>query len=326
MTQLVVITLGYSIISPVINGLAFAAFFLFYMLYKYLFTWVNDQPPSSETGGLFFPKAIQHLFVGLYVQQLCLCALFFLAQDDRHSPSAIPEGALMVVLIIFTVSIIDACILSTPAHVLGQVFFQNTILNSYGPLIKSLPLTLADRSYNGNAGVEPEGPQPVPSSSDDIKVTDFGNPSASSPDQPIEGASSRSDGADDRATDRPQTPSFTDESRAISPLPTSRPMESKGPTDFSHPAAVEEQRMIWLPKDPFGLIHDIEQDLTSQKVLYSTEGAEMDSKGQVGVSNAPPEDVRHASMEVRPSPSPDEGEGDEIQELAKGHSSVEGEV
>jgi calcium permeable stress-gated cation channel len=106
MTQLVVITLGYSIISPIINGLAFAAFVLFYFLYKYLFTWVNDQPKSSETGGLFFPKALQHIFVGLYVQQLCLCALFFLAQNEHHKPSALSEGGLMIVLIIFTVSII----------------------------------------------------------------------------------------------------------------------------------------------------------------------------------------------------------------------------
>lgn len=104
-TLLVVITLGYSIISPIINGLAFAAFLLFYFLYKYLFTWVNDQPRSSDTGGLFFPKAIQHVFVGLYIQQLCLCALFFLAQNNHDSPSAIPEGALMIVLIVFTASI-----------------------------------------------------------------------------------------------------------------------------------------------------------------------------------------------------------------------------
>jgi hypothetical protein len=105
-TQLVVITFGFSIISPIINGLAFAAFLLFYFLYKYLFTWVNDESESSDTGGLFFPKAIQHVFVGLYVQQLCLCALFFLAQNGKKSPSALPEGALMVVLIIFTVGVI----------------------------------------------------------------------------------------------------------------------------------------------------------------------------------------------------------------------------
>lgn len=103
-TLLVVITLAYSIISPVINGLAFASFFLLYQLWKYLFLWQLDQPASSETGGLFFPKALQHIFVGLYIQQICLGALFFLAQDDHGHPSAVPEGALMIVLIAFTVS------------------------------------------------------------------------------------------------------------------------------------------------------------------------------------------------------------------------------
>lgn len=91
------------IISPIINGLACFSFFLFYMLYKYLFLWQLDMPPSGDTGGLFFAKAIQHTFVGLYVQQICLCALFFLAENENKHPSAIPEGALMVVLIVLTV-------------------------------------------------------------------------------------------------------------------------------------------------------------------------------------------------------------------------------
>ena len=103
-TLLVVITFGYSVISPIINGFAFVTFFLLYMLYKYLFTWVNDHPPSSDTGGLFFPKAIHHVFVGLYVQQIALCILFFLPLGYSNKSSAIPEGALVIVLIIFTVS------------------------------------------------------------------------------------------------------------------------------------------------------------------------------------------------------------------------------
>ena len=103
MTLLVVITFGYSVISPIINGFACVTFFLLYMLHKYLFTWVNDHPPSSDTGGLFIPKAIHHVFVGLYVQQICLCTLFFLPLGDNDKPSAIPEGASMVLLIVFTV-------------------------------------------------------------------------------------------------------------------------------------------------------------------------------------------------------------------------------
>ena len=96
--------LAYSIISPIINGLAFATFFGFFYLWKYLFLWQLDQPRSSETGGLFFPKAMQHVFVGLYIQQICLAALFFLATNEEGHRSSIGEGGLMIVLIVVTVS------------------------------------------------------------------------------------------------------------------------------------------------------------------------------------------------------------------------------
>lgn len=79
-------------------------FLLFFQLYKYLFLWQLKQPRASDSGGLFFPKALQHVFVGLYIMQICLAALFFLAQNTNHHPSALPEGALMVVLIVCTVS------------------------------------------------------------------------------------------------------------------------------------------------------------------------------------------------------------------------------
>lgn len=58
---------------------------------KYFFLWVYEQPHAQDTG-LFFPKAIQHVFVGLYVQQLCLAALFFLATDKNKRANAAPRG------------------------------------------------------------------------------------------------------------------------------------------------------------------------------------------------------------------------------------------
>ncbi|KIM67290.1 hypothetical protein SCLCIDRAFT_1210323 [Scleroderma citrinum Foug A] len=128
-TLLTVITLGYSIISPIINGLSVLTFFLFFLLYKYLFLYQYTQPPNLDTGGLFFPKAIQHVFVGLYVQQICLCALFFLAEDASGKHSAVAEGALMVVLILLTAG------------------YQIIINNSFGPLISALPLSLADKTH-----------------------------------------------------------------------------------------------------------------------------------------------------------------------------------
>ncbi|KAF5310540.1 hypothetical protein D9619_007845 [Psilocybe cf. subviscida] len=138
-TLLVVITLGYSIISPIINGLACATFFAFYQLYKYLFLYVYQQPSTTDTGGLFYPKALQHIFVGLYVEQVCLCALFFLARNENNNPSAIPEGALMIVLIIITAG------------------FNIIIKNSYGPLITALPLSLQDRTYTPTGETDGQG-------------------------------------------------------------------------------------------------------------------------------------------------------------------------
>lgn len=94
------VALGYSIISPIINGLSLLTFFLFYQLYKYLFLYVYQQPSTSDTGGMFYPKALQHIFVGLYIQQIVLCAFFFLSGGTIGKVL----GALMIVLLIVTVS------------------------------------------------------------------------------------------------------------------------------------------------------------------------------------------------------------------------------
>ncbi|KAI5480450.1 AMP deaminase [Pseudohyphozyma bogoriensis] len=124
-TLLTVIALTYSVIAPIVTGVALFSFFLYWFIYKYLFLWVFDCPPSSETGGLFYPKAITHIFVGLYIEQVCMCGLFFLAQDNNGKNSAIPEGAIMVVLIVLT------------------IFFQLTMYSGYKPLIAYLPLSVA---------------------------------------------------------------------------------------------------------------------------------------------------------------------------------------
>lgn len=47
---------------------------------------------------------------------------------------------------------------------------------------------------------------------------------------------------------------------------------------------MEEQRAIWLAKDPFGLVKEIERDLDSHDIYHSTECAKMDAKGHVDVN------------------------------------------
>lgn len=89
---------------------------------------------------------------------------------------------------------------------------------------------------------------------------------------------------------------------------------------------MEEQRIIWLPKDLFGLVHEIERDLGSKDILHSAEGAEMDSKGHVEVTMAPPEAIRRAPGQMGGRPSPDEGERDEIRGVSLQTTNSEPEV
>ena len=113
------VVLGYAVISPVINGFGAVYFVLSAVIYKYLYIWVYDSPDSTETGGSFFPKAVSsmagrevklilpaqiwHVFVGIYVNQICLCALFFLARDENLKVAALGQGIIMIVFIVVTV-------------------------------------------------------------------------------------------------------------------------------------------------------------------------------------------------------------------------------
>ena len=147
---------------------------------------------------------------------------------------------------------------------------------------------------------------PSPVLSGDVKAVDFANASTSGSYQRSgEDGSSHTGETEGHSLERVPSPIFTNESRASSRSPSAKSAEDEGSTDFRHPAAVEEQRIIWLPRDRLGLVDEITQDLDSRDILHSTDGAEMDDKGHVNVTMAPPEDVLRNRMEVEPLPSPD---------------------
>ena len=150
---------------------------------------------------------------------------------------------------------------------------------------------------------------PQPTRGFDVDVTDRLNASASDFDQqkPNEAASLLPDGITYSDLERTEAPSFKNESRASAPSPSARPMRAECATEFNQPAAVEGQRVVWSPKDPLGLVQEIEQELASWSILCSTEGAEMDSQGKVNVTSAP-EEIRRAPMEARRPPCKDEGD------------------
>ncbi|KIK93365.1 hypothetical protein PAXRUDRAFT_34109 [Paxillus rubicundulus Ve08.2h10] len=269
-TLLTVITLGYSIISPIINGLAVFAFFLFYQLYKYLFLYQYTQPHSTDTGGLFYPKAIQHVFVGLYVQQICLCALFFLARDENGNAGAIPEGILMIVLIALTAG------------------FQSIINSSYGPLISALPLSIADKTYKAEESPEDAGRASIEKRRETLDSVHMPMPS------PSHQHPSRSIGKESLIQEQPIHPrsrsTHSESSGPTSPLDDSyfsKLPDGRVDYGFAHPALTRPQRVVWIPDDTLGLGKEEAKANYETGVLATTEGATMDEKANVEVRAAP---------------------------------------
>jgi len=252
-TLITVIGLGYAIISPIISGFIVLAFFLFYQLYKYLFLYQFTQPPSMDTGGLYYPKAMQHLFVGMYVQQICLCALFFLFRDENGDAGATPEGILMVVLILFTVGY----------HIL--------INNSYGPLIRALPLTIADRTdESGDSTAANNGQR------GDTIDSAIGE--------------SSSDPRSKNLLQDPQSPDSAPDSKAAAffdDLFFARHSDGTVDYGFAHPALTRPQRVVWIPEDTLGLGKEETQANEASGVLATTSGASMDEAGKILITGPP---------------------------------------
>jgi len=247
-TLLVVIALGYSLIAPIMNGFACATFFLFYQLYKYLFLYVYQQPTTTDTGGLFYPKAFQHVLTGMYVQQICLCALFFLAVDSNGHHSSVAEGALMVVLIVITVG------------------FHIILDNSYGPLLKALPLSLQDRTYTPPV-IEASGKSRADSTAIEESSPDPNRPSVS--------ASSDNDKLAEQGLDK-DSPNMAEE-------------EVEECYGFAHPVASRPQRIVWVPKDTLGLTEEEVRGCEEAGVKVSYVNASLNETGKVDIDGGPPD-------------------------------------
>ncbi|KAJ7629889.1 hypothetical protein B0H17DRAFT_1109402 [Mycena rosella] len=126
LSLLATIGFAYSVLNPVINLFAFLSYLMFYLAFKFLLTQVYDQPDENETGGMYFPMAVSNLFVGLYIEQLCLACLFFLKASISPT-SSIAEGVLMLVLIVITATA------------------QILINRSFGPILEFLPMSLGTK-------------------------------------------------------------------------------------------------------------------------------------------------------------------------------------
>lgn len=123
-TNLACIGLVYSVISPLILVFNIFTFSLFWVVYRYNLLFVNNF--RFDTGGILFPRAINQLFTGLYVMEICLVGLFFLVRDSDGKVACFPQAIIMIIVAILT------------------VVYQFSLNRSFGSLFTYLPITLED--------------------------------------------------------------------------------------------------------------------------------------------------------------------------------------
>ncbi|KAF3935384.1 hypothetical protein ABW20_dc0101255 [Dactylellina cionopaga] len=123
-TNFGVISIVYSVIAPLSLFFAGLVFGLFWIVYRYNLLYVMDY--QVDSGGLFFPKAINHLYTGIYIMEVVMVGLFSLVRTESGDLYCLPHAIIMFVLLILT------------------VIFQRVMYSNFQPLLEYLPLTLED--------------------------------------------------------------------------------------------------------------------------------------------------------------------------------------
>ena len=131
-TNLAAIGLIYSVISPLILVFNIITFSLFWIVYRYNTLYVTKF--RFDTGGLLFPRAINQLFTGLYVMELCLIGLFLLVRnvdptngDSVGTPCKV-QAIIMIIVLLLT------------------IMYQWLLNDAFAPLFRYLPITLEDEA------------------------------------------------------------------------------------------------------------------------------------------------------------------------------------
>ncbi|EZF34642.1 hypothetical protein TMEN_503 [Trichophyton mentagrophytes] len=125
-TTLASIGLIYCIISPLIMVFNVLTFSLFWIVYRYNTLYVTKF--RFDTGGLLFPRAINQLFTGLYVMEICLIGMFFLVRDEKKEVACEGQAICMIIVLILT------------------GLFQYFLNEAFNPLSLYLPITLEDEA------------------------------------------------------------------------------------------------------------------------------------------------------------------------------------
>ncbi|KAM4058978.1 calcium-dependent channel, putative phosphate domain-containing protein [Hirsutella rhossiliensis] len=250
-TNIICISLIYSVIAPLMLFWSTLAMALFYLAFRYNIFFVSET--AVDTQGLIYPRALKQLFVGVYLAEICMVGLFAVSK-------AIGPAILMAAFLVFT------------------ILFNITMSKNLDPLLYGLPRSVQAQEQairagdveSTDAGKDTNGAHGnsaglATSNSGESGVVKKGNFIARffMPWKYADYATLRS--LVPREDDMDFEQQYSDEVEATAFLPPS--VTSKTPT-------------LWIPEDPAGVSKQ-EVALTSKVIPITDEGATLDEKNNI---------------------------------------------
>ncbi|RMZ84395.1 hypothetical protein DV738_g634, partial [Chaetothyriales sp. CBS 135597] len=167
-TTFTVIGLVYAVIAPLMLVFMLLTFSLFYIVIKNNVLYVV-RTGDVDSGGIWFPSAINQTFTGLYFMEFCMIGLFFLVRDTDGEVACEAQGIIMSVVVIATI--------------LYQIWLAVNFngLYKYAPLRLEGEAQLRDREYEATrlaanlAQDRPESKETVESSEKTVDVAGKSN-------------------------------------------------------------------------------------------------------------------------------------------------------
>ncbi|KAI8149766.1 hypothetical protein BJV82DRAFT_642216 [Fennellomyces sp. T-0311] len=275
-TVIFVLGLEYSTIAPLILPFICLFFYLSYFVYLYQFLYMYEM--QYESGGLAFPRAIRHVYIGLYTWQLTMIGLLAIQQ-------AVPQMVIMIITLVVSI--------------FGLALYDK----AFKPLFKYLPVQPEEDGKTAATTIESHsifsGSNTADESEDDKKVLtqveeddsvdDEGLRKRKFDNSPDKMLRRESVGLTDAYVARAQVRKRIDEERehsstghfshevAISSARLMYEVES-----YMHPSITQAQPTVWLPQDDLGITEYEMEQLKGIHIRTSDYGAHADHEGKKG--------------------------------------------
>ncbi|ANB14423.1 Rsn1p [Sugiyamaella lignohabitans] len=271
-TNLAVITITYSIISPLLLAFSGITFGLIYLAYLHNLMFVKS---PSDGRGIYYARAILQTFTGLYIAEVCLLGLFLLAKS---------WGPLVL-----------------QAIFLGFTVFVNLSLKSaFSPLLFQLPRSLLraearddNRKYSrSSAGsVIPSPDTSFEKNHNDAHPSSYPltNEPSNAPivnQSQVEAGRTKygpiPSGGTIARFFKPHlylTPEVLNQELLNAPVfhePQAPLSDEEESVAYNHPAANAPNPVVWIPRDPWGLSAAQVQSLRERDVNVSDDGTWFD--------------------------------------------------